>query len=360
LAADRAKNYAYMLLEPENAPEASKALKEIAANHNHVWLCGLGHGIGSLAANFNGLVLSSKKLAEIAIEPGNLLAIAGAGLTVEALDTALAPTGLYWPITGPSERSLGGIMNEGVIGAQTMAKGTINDWILGAAFLSASGEIITSGGRTLKNVCGYDLTRLTWRSHGALAMCLSFIVKLLPRPHAAPVMEYPVSTLEEASLLLEKVLVNRISPWGLRLVGDQDGLRIVAWLGGFSEMVENQQSKLAAILGPASITVADGFGYFKAHNLKWPTGLSELTYFMGSRKNILNLLQLLEYGAKYRFDADIGGGRIALTPCAEELKLKAQKALLSPVDCPSHKLGGHIFRRLKTFLDPNQTFQYIS
>jgi hypothetical protein len=158
---------------------------------------------------------------------------------------------------------------------------------------------------------------------------------------------------------LEKVLDEKIRPWSLRLVGEQQTLKIVVWLGGFEEMVQHQQKMLASFLGPPKTTIEDGFGYFKAHNLKWPTATGSLFRFIGSRRNVLDFIRELNFPASYSFDADLGGGRVALAPFDNDLEIKTQKASLSPASRQSGKLGGHIFRRLKTLLDPNQTFKLV-
>jgi hypothetical protein len=340
---------------------ASEILIETIAQKRQLLAFGLGHGLGSAPEQRDYVLMSCRELNQIeSVEPGNLLASVGAGLTLEDLDKALAPTGLYWPVTGPTERTLGGIMNDGLLGAQTMAKGTINDWILGASFLTAKGDIVSSGGRTLKNVSGYDFTRLAWRSHGSLAISLSFIVKLLPRPAVAPVMRYRVDSPKLAANLLPKVLLNKIGAWGLRLVNDDDGLRIVVWLGGFGELVKHQQKQLASIFGESSDTFEDGFGYFNEHNRRWPTGVSSLTRYIGSRAQLLNLAGRLANPADYSYDLDLGAGRFAASHVDEKLQTTVLNSGLSPLNLQGRKLEGHIFRRLKKFLDPDHTFKSIS
>ncbi|MDR1677271.1 MAG: FAD-binding oxidoreductase, partial [Deltaproteobacteria bacterium] len=172
-----------MIVYPQSQSQVSSAYQEAVESKKAILPFGLAQYLGNLVYEDRFLAISSKELNQIeSIEPDNLLASVGAGITVAELKKALAPTGLYWPITGPHSRTLGGLMGQGILGAEHLAKGSMTDWILGTTMLIPSGEIVSSGGRTLKNVSGYDLTRLGWRSHGSLAMNLSFILKLLPKP----------------------------------------------------------------------------------------------------------------------------------------------------------------------------------
>ncbi|MDR1310157.1 MAG: FAD-binding oxidoreductase [Deltaproteobacteria bacterium] len=346
-----------MIAHPNSQSQASQAFREALAERRQVLPFGLGQSLGQMVEDQHILALSSRDLpAVVSIEPDNLLAVVGAGITVDGLDRALAGTGLYWPVTGPHGRSLGGIMGQGLLGAEAMARGTMCDWILGTTMLTPQGEIVSSGGRTLKNVSGYDLTRMCWRARGSLAMSLSFTVKLVPRPSVCPAMEFKVRSLRAAAGHMEAIIRERLGLQALRLIGDKDGLRLVAWLCGFPELVASQEERLKGMLGEPSDLFEDGFEYFNHSDAIFSEGHCLAKVFAGPRKALLGVAGSLSWIGEYSFVLDLGGGRMAFRDAPGPIAAQAAKAGLAVISGAVFKAVGPLFRRLKANLDPRNAF----
>lgn len=347
-----------MTLTPNSLAEAAELVKSEAAAQRQILPVGRDSSGQDLPPGRPAVKISSKNLSAVAsLEPDNLLAVVEAGLTAAEVEEALASTGLYWPVTGPFDHTLGAIMNEGLLGVETMARGTMCDWVLGATMIDASGRLVSSGGRTLKNVSGYDLTRLAWRSRGALVMSAAFILKLIPKPKAYPVLEWRMDSPSAAASLAERVILSKIRPEALRLVSEPGRLRLVAWLCGFPEMVSHQEATLTALAGRPDSRREDGFEYFRDHFKRWPLRHPDLTLRQGKRRNVLDFLRKLHTPSEppdsWRFDLDVGGGRVLLGAALEP----AARDLL-PVEPPT--APDNLVRRLKSAIDPDNVFLPLS
>lgn len=349
------------IIYPQTIDEAARLMREAAVDKRPVIPAGkftaLRYGP---AAGDGALVISTRDLAStVSVEPENLLAIVEAGLTPAELDRILAPTGLYWPVTGQGRRTLGGIMAEGLPGAETMARGSMIDWVLGTALVSPEGRLVKSGGRTLKNVSGYDFTRLAWRSRGRLGLCVSFIVKLLPRPEAAPVLEIAVKGPAEAADLARSVITKRLWPEALRIVRDGASTSLLIWLTGFAEVAE-AKAKAASELAEAAgsgpvVSHPDGFAFWEDRALKWPAADPAVVHLTGSRRAILELgvrLQDDDPRGLIRAELDVGGGRAAMTGSAP-LPADRIAALAGSLIPDRFDASGEVYRRLKKGLDPD-------
>src|SRR6202040_1035549 len=80
--------------------------------------------------------------------------------------------------------TLGGILASNLSGSRRIKAGAARDHFLGFHAVSGRGEIFKSGGKVVKNVTGYDLSKLMAGSYGTLAALEEVTVKLLPRPEA--------------------------------------------------------------------------------------------------------------------------------------------------------------------------------
>ncbi|MCE9590698.1 MAG: FAD-binding oxidoreductase [Planctomycetes bacterium] len=91
-------------------------------------------------------------------------------ITVADLHAALRPTGQFVPIDADPDLTLGEIINHNVYGALRVGYGSIRDLLLGLRFIDGNGDDIHVGGRTVKNVAGFDMTRLLVGALGELGV----------------------------------------------------------------------------------------------------------------------------------------------------------------------------------------------
>ena len=302
--------------------------------------------------NEDAAIISTRALNRVvAVEPENLLAVVEAGVTPEALATALAPTGLYWPVTGLDGRSLGGIIADGLSGAECMSRGTTVDWILGAAFITPAGQIVRSGGRTLKNVSGYDFTRLAWRSRGRLGLAVEFILKLLPHPAASKILEVETAGPAEAAAFCRRIIGEKLWPDALRIEIEDGRVVVAVWFAGFEQVVEIRtgQALVLAENGKAATVHEDGAAYWQARQNKWPIADSSFRALLGSRAAVLVMVESLagtKMARRLKADFDIGGGRVLLAAGQKLPKLPEGLAVDRFVS------KSPVYQRVKKTIDP--------
>lgn len=116
--------------------------------------------------------------------PGDLTLTARAGTTIAELETATAPHGQWCPLMpwGGDDGTLGATMATATRGPCAAALGAPRDLALGLEFVDGAGHVVRGGGRVVKNVAGFDLTRLLVGSWGTLGVITEVSVRLRARP----------------------------------------------------------------------------------------------------------------------------------------------------------------------------------
>ncbi len=117
-------------------------------------------------------------------EPGDLVATVRAGTTLAELAEALAPRGQRWPVEPgiPERATVGGTLASAAGGPSRLRYFHPRDWVIGARVVLGDGTAVRSGGRVVKNVTGYDLTRLWSGTFGTLVAIVELTLKLTAIP----------------------------------------------------------------------------------------------------------------------------------------------------------------------------------
>jgi glycolate oxidase FAD binding subunit len=118
-------------------------------------------------------------------EPSELVLTARCGTPLKEVEAALAQQGQMLPFEPPhfgEGATLGGCVAAGLSGPRRAASGAVRDYVLGVRMLDGRGSDLSFGGRVMKNVAGYDVSRLMAGSLGTLGVILEVSLKVLPRP----------------------------------------------------------------------------------------------------------------------------------------------------------------------------------
>ncbi len=217
--------------------------------------------------------LSSEALVELTeYDPDNQVVSAGAGLRLADLQRILAAHRQWLPLRPPpgiGNHTLGGVAALGRCGPERLHYGAPRDLLLGLRYVSAKGELVIAGGRVVKNVAGYDMTRLLAGSAGTLGYltALTWKVALMPERCEALLARGP---LRKVAAVAEAVNTSHLDPSIVCAVpameGAAAGWRLLVGVEGFSKTVEAQigdlQRKMTAggldLEAPASYAVLDG------------------------------------------------------------------------------------------------------
>ncbi|HEX6723500.1 MAG TPA: glycolate oxidase subunit GlcE [Burkholderiaceae bacterium] len=126
-------------------------------------------------------------------EPTELVVTVRAGTPIAELEAALAEHGqclAFEPPRFDQRGTVGGMVAAGLAGPSRAAVGGVRDYVLGAALLSAEGGVLRFGGEVMKNVAGYDVSRLLAGALGILGPILEVSLKVLPRPPASATLRF--------------------------------------------------------------------------------------------------------------------------------------------------------------------------
>jgi glycolate oxidase FAD binding subunit len=159
-------------------------------------------------------------------EPSELVITARCGTPLSQIEQTLAERGQFLPFEPPAyggDPTIGGIVACGLSGPRRLQVGAVRDFVLGAKLLRADGEELTFGGRVMKNVAGFDVSRVLCGSLGILGIISEVSLKVLPRPRCELTVRLTASAREAIDTF------NRLAGLPLPLSGAawSDGM---AWL----------------------------------------------------------------------------------------------------------------------------------
>ena len=118
-------------------------------------------------------------------DPRELVLTARSGTTLQEIEAALAEANQMLAFEPPhfgDSATLGGTIACGLSGPRRPYSGSARDFVLGCQLLNGRGEILRFGGQVMKNVAGYDVSRLMAGAYGTLGILLEISLKVLPRP----------------------------------------------------------------------------------------------------------------------------------------------------------------------------------
>jgi glycolate oxidase FAD binding subunit len=147
--------------------------------------------VGGDSKRFYGRALAGEPLVTnghrgvLRYDPAELVITARAGTPLAEIEALLARHGQRLPFEPPAfgaAATIGGAIAAGLAGPARAARGPVRDYVLGVTLLTGDGRILRFGGEVMKNVAGYDVSRLLAGSLGILGVLLEVSLKVLPVP----------------------------------------------------------------------------------------------------------------------------------------------------------------------------------
>ena len=157
----------------------------------------------------HGAILDTREYAGIVdYEPTELVITARCGTPLAEIEALLARHNQMLafepPCFGPNA-TLGGTVAAGLCGPRRATSGATRDFVLGARLLDGKGDVLSFGGKVMKNVAGYDVSRMLAGSLGTLGLLLEVSLKVLPRPFAETTLRFGMGEIEA---------IRRLNEWG--------------------------------------------------------------------------------------------------------------------------------------------------
>lgn len=168
---------------------------------------------GAGSKDFYGGMLSGETLdvagyrGIVAYEPTELYITARCGTPLAEIEAALAERGQLLAFEPPrfSGATVGGCVAAGLSGPRRSQAGAVRDFMLGARLVDGMGQVLNFGGQVMKNVAGYDVSRLLAGSMGTLGILAEVSLKVLPQPTAERTLVFAMDA-DEA--------ISRLNRWG--------------------------------------------------------------------------------------------------------------------------------------------------
>lgn len=132
----------------------------------------------------------------VSYDPTELVLTARAGTPLVEIEAALHEAGQMLPCEPPhlsDEATLGGMVAAGLSGPRRPWAGAVRDYVLGTRVITGHGKLLRFGGEVMKNVAGYDVSRLLAGSFGCLGLVTEVSLKVLPRPRQCLSLRMPMS-----------------------------------------------------------------------------------------------------------------------------------------------------------------------
>jgi glycolate oxidase subunit GlcD len=181
---------------------------------------GVGYTGGAVPVN-GGIVIGTdrmKKIVEFSVD--DLYIVCQPGLTTYEVQQAVEKEGLMFAPDPASYKDsfIGGNIAENAGGMRTPKYGVTKHHVLGLEVVTASGDVIRTGGKTVKNVVGFDLTGLMCGSEGMLGIITEATLKLLPMPEATSTVRANFRSMEAACKVLTKFTPEGILPMAMEVI----------------------------------------------------------------------------------------------------------------------------------------------
>ena len=234
---------------------------------------GAGSGFtgGTLPVN-GGIVLVLTRMDKILeIDTENLTAEVEPGVITAELQRQVEKLGLFYPPDPASKEfsTLGGNVAECAGGPRCVKYGVTKDYVLGLEVVTPTGEIIRTGGKTLKNVVGYDLTKLFAGSEGTLGIITRITLKLLPRPEAKKTMLIFYDSIDGAAQSVSAIIREKIIPTTLEFMDEStiscirgksdiripDSCRaiLIVEVDGDLDVLDTQAERVMSVVSPLGV-----------------------------------------------------------------------------------------------------------
>ena len=254
---------------PQTAAGVAGTLRWAASHRLSLVIRGSGtkSGWGRVPRHIDGILDMSRLTRILSHQHGDLTATVEAGITLHDMNRALAVHRQWLPLDPPfaDRASIGGLLATNDSGPLRHRSGTPRDLIIGATLATPDGVLARSGGQVVKNVAGYDLSRLMTGSFGSLAVIVSATFKLSPLPGATATVVMEPGTETVLGELAAAVAGSHLEPAAFEIhvrrgpERAHGSLRVLLRFAGVSPAVEAQASDAsgrAGALGVQALTVS--------------------------------------------------------------------------------------------------------
>lgn len=210
-----------VVVKPASSEEISEILKLANREKTIVYPRGGGTGlVGGAIPTEDGIVLSLERLDKVEeVDKENLMAVAQAGVTLGQLIKAVEDADLFFPPhPGDEGAQVGGLVACNAAGTRAIKYGVIRNYVKGVEAVLPTGEVVSMGGKLLKDNQGLDLMHLLIGSEGILGIITKVIFRLYPKFAGMATLVVSYNDRHEAINSVPKILQSGVIPLAIEYV----------------------------------------------------------------------------------------------------------------------------------------------
>lgn len=257
-----------VVITPNSTEEVAEVVKIANKYSLPIYPRGSGTNLsgGTIPVN-KGIVMSMLNMNRIIeVDDENLTATVQPGVIIQDLNDAALAHGLFYPPDPGTvtTATMGGSVSESSGGLRGLKYGVTKHYVMGMKLVRANGDVIKWGGKTVKNVTGYDLTALFTGAEGTLGIITEILVKLIPEPEAKKSLLGVFDDIDKAGRAISAIIKNKVIPATLEIMDNvtirtvenfaHAGLPVDAEaillceVDGYNEVVEREAALVEKIL----------------------------------------------------------------------------------------------------------------
>ena len=215
---------------PISQEDVQKLVKVCYEEEIPIFPRGAGSGLtgGAVPTLEKGVVVSFERMDKFQVDVDNATAVVEPGVITYEFQQAVERFGLFYPPDPSSFKysTIGGNIAENAGGPRCLKYGVTREYVLGLTAVIKEGEVIKTGNPVIKDVAGYDITKLFVGSEGTLGLITSAVLKLIPKPKARGTALILFKNLEDVGRVVTRIMTSGIFPSALEFM-DRDAIRAV-------------------------------------------------------------------------------------------------------------------------------------
>jgi glycolate oxidase FAD binding subunit len=333
-----------MVACPRHTEEVASSLRVAAGHGLSVVARGAGTKMDWGRPPASAQLLLDLSLMDEVIEhvSDDLVARVKAGTSLTHLALVLAQEGQRFPVDEVVPGStIGGVVSTGLSGPSRYLHGAVRDLVLGMTVVRADGVVARTGSKVVKNVAGYDLSKLFTGSYGTLAILTELTLKLKPLPAAQCFVVASYPSPKEMAAVLASLLASQSAPTAIELDRErpEGPVQLAVLIEGRSRPVEQRGAEIASVLGTSERFPGPPPGWGRLPGkvtLKMTCALSAVPALVERASSLA-----CDHGVAARISGSAGSGVIYLG-LGDEVGAEDSAALLGRLRQICAGFGGHV------------------
>jgi len=245
--------------------QAMEAVRSAIGANKAIRIKGSGtcNGVGNPVEK-ESVVIDSLKMSEvIEYDQDNQFITVGSGMTLAELQEKLGAQNQWLPLRVPfggGDTTVGAIVATAAVGPERLIYGAPRDMLLGLQYIDSSGSMVTAGGKVVKNVAGYDMTRLLTGSMGTLGFITEATWKIGTRPETCKKMT-ATGSLDECFETALKIVNSNLLAAFVVIAPEKAQAALMVGFEGLELVVNSQLERCSVLMKECGLALGNGENY---------------------------------------------------------------------------------------------------